>query len=169
MHFITCWSKCLVTSKFKPVWIWFVYSWRHSRTEPKWDSRCTSLLRLQTENTTHQIVLKGRISCSLHQIIHINLRVWVVSHRWMRAVSKRSALRNRWRTIWDEAGASRGQSLVLTHRSLELPIRTIRQKDSPLISLVNLTRWESVRGRGCSSMLWMSRTSHMNWMTGCAL
>lgn len=40
---------------------------------------------------------------------------------------------------------------------------------SPLISLVNLTRCESVRGRGCSSMLWMSSTSHMNWMTGWAL
>lgn len=39
----------------------------------------------------------------------------------------------------------------------------------PLISLVNLTLWESVSGRGCSSMLWMSSTSHMNWMTGWAL
>lgn len=39
----------------------------------------------------------------------------------------------------------------------------------PLISLVNLTRCESVRGRGCSSMLWMSSTSHMNWITGWAL
>lgn len=39
----------------------------------------------------------------------------------------------------------------------------------PLISLVNLTRCESVSGRGCSSMLWMSNTSHMNWMTGWAL
>lgn len=39
----------------------------------------------------------------------------------------------------------------------------------PLISLVNLTLWESARGRGCSSMLWMSRISHMNWMTGWAL
>lgn len=39
----------------------------------------------------------------------------------------------------------------------------------PLISLVNLTRCESVSGRGCSSMLWMSSTSHMNWMTGWAL
>lgn len=41
--------------------------------------------------------------------------------------------------------------------------------DIPLISLVNLTLWESARGRGCSSMLWMSRTSHMNWITGWAL
>lgn len=39
----------------------------------------------------------------------------------------------------------------------------------PLISLVNLTRCESVSGRGCSSILWMSNTSHMNWMTGWAL
>lgn len=40
--------------------------------------------------------------------------------------------------------------------------------DSPRISLVNLTRWESVRGLVCSLMFWMSRTSHMNSMTGWA-
>jgi len=40
---------------------------------------------------------------------------------------------------------------------------------SPLISLVNLTLWESVRGLRCSFMSRMSKTSHMNSITGCAL
>lgn len=40
---------------------------------------------------------------------------------------------------------------------------------TPLISLVNLTRCESVSGFCCSSMLLKSNTSHMNSMTGWAL
>lgn len=52
------------------------------------------------------------------------------------------------------------------HKSTTAPNTTTH---IPLISLVNLTLWESARGRGCSSMLWMSRTSHMNWITGWAL
>lgn len=39
----------------------------------------------------------------------------------------------------------------------------------PLISLVNLTLWESVRGFCCSSILLKSKTSQTNSMTGCAL
>lgn len=39
----------------------------------------------------------------------------------------------------------------------------------PLISLVNLTLWESVRGFCCSSILLKSKTSQTNSITGCAL
>lgn len=43
------------------------------------------------------------------------------------------------------------------------------QRYLPLISLVNLTLWESVRGFCCSSILLKSKTSHTNSITGCAL
>lgn len=159
-------------------------SWRHSRTELGWNLRCIPLLRLQTreEHESSESITyfkKLHISCSLHRIIQTNVRVLVVSHLWMKAVSKRSALRHRWRIV--QAEAKRSQTLVLVvslffFKLFYFPRRTFpatyfkhSRKDSPLISLVNLTLWESVRGRGCSSMLWMSRTSHMNWMTGCAL
>lgn len=39
----------------------------------------------------------------------------------------------------------------------------------PLISLVNFTLWESVRGFCCSSILLKSKTSQTNSITGCAL
>lgn len=55
-----------------------------------------------------------------------------------------------------------------------LPGREGRAKQAPgrhlpLISLVNLTLWESVRGFCCSSILLKSKTSQTNSITGCAL
>lgn len=117
---ITCCSKCLVIKIFKPLWIPFVYCWRHWRTELKWNLHCTSLLLLQTKNTT-QIVLKVHILCSSHQIIHINLRVLVVSHRCIKTISSEKQMTHNLRWGW---GTQRTYSC--THRSLKLPVTSIK-------------------------------------------
>ncbi len=59
-------------------------------------------------------------------------------------------------------------------KSLINSIKTIREvtnycNNLPLISLVNFTLWESVKGFCCSSMLLKSNTSHINSITGWAL
>lgn len=70
-------------------------------------------------------------------------------------------------------GSHRHRKTLKTQKNTTTVTQTHRQSQKqnvkPLISLVNLTLWESVSGRGCSSILWMSKTSHMNWITGCAL
>uniref|UniRef100_A0A8W7PHR5 Uncharacterized protein n=1 Tax=Anopheles coluzzii TaxID=1518534 RepID=A0A8W7PHR5_ANOCL len=70
-----------------------------------------------------------------------------------------------------------GAKQAIAHTRISTPTRYLRRIVpqwvisilSPLISLVNLTRCESVSGLRCSLMSLMSSTSHMNSITGCAL
>lgn len=79
-------------------------------------------------------------------------------------------------TVWPLSNCS-GKDCIWAGRLVTLQTRYLRlivpqcviSILSPLISFVNLTRCESVSGFLCSLMSLMSRTSHMNSITGWAL